>query len=50
MLPRGKNGYSWELNSGTQDSEVKFIASSCKMCYIFSSYLFYVKKKGQQTI
>ncbi|XP_050422459.1 syntaxin-10 [Adelges cooleyi] len=21
MLPRGKNGYSWEINSGTQDSE-----------------------------
>lgn len=21
MMPRGKNGYSWELNSGTQDSE-----------------------------
>jgi len=21
-MPRGKNGYSWELNSGTQDSEV----------------------------
>lgn len=25
MMPRGKNGYSWELNSGTQDSEVRFI-------------------------
>jgi len=23
MLPRGKNGYNWELNSGTQDSEVR---------------------------
>lgn len=25
MLPRGKNGYAWELNSGNQDSEVRFI-------------------------
>lgn len=24
MMPRGKNGYSWELNSETQDSEVRF--------------------------
>lgn len=23
-MPRGKNGYSWELNSETQDSEVRF--------------------------
>jgi len=36
MMPRGKNGYSWELTSGTQDSEVRL--NSYKLIYFKENY------------
>lgn len=37
MLPRGKNGYSLELNSGKQDSEVRLNSFTQLHDYLISN-------------